>query len=60
MSFDPRLPINAQIFIIRIERDEKFIEMLAKEVESFLGEVDKMYQYIKEYRGDMYESTNLS
>lgn len=50
ISFDPRLPANAQLYIVRVNRDEKYIKDLEEEVTSFLQEVDKEVKFIKEYK----------
>lgn len=39
VSFDPRLPPNLRLFVVRVPRDDAYIETLAREVEAFLGEV---------------------
>jgi len=39
VSFDPRLPAELQLKIIRVERDSALIVSLEKEVREFLGEV---------------------
>lgn len=39
-SFDPRLPERMRVFIKRIERDDKQIGILEKEVALFLKEID--------------------
>lgn len=40
-SFDPRMPERMRLFVQRIERDERMIGDLEREVETFLKEVDK-------------------
>lgn len=40
VSFDPRLPEDLKLFIVRIERDEAAIADYEAMVEDFLGEVD--------------------
>lgn len=40
VSFDPRMPDDMQIFIVRVERDAALIEAYEAEVVKFLGEVD--------------------
>lgn len=40
VSFDSRLPEHLQLFVQRVERDEKYIASLAEAVSDFLGEVD--------------------
>jgi predicted phage-related endonuclease len=50
ISFDPRLPENAQLFIQRIERDDTYIARLEQEVIMFLAEVDEEVRFVQEYR----------
>lgn len=40
VSFDPRMPESMRLFIKRVERDEKLIQSLEKDVELFLREVE--------------------
>jgi putative phage-type endonuclease len=51
VSFDPRMPMNAQFFTIRVVRDEERINELAHEVESFLKTVELDIAFIKNYKG---------
>jgi hypothetical protein len=44
VSFDPRMPAEMQLYVQRVERDEKAIADLEKEAELFLREVDTMVQ----------------
>ena len=39
VSFDPRLPLDLQLFIKRIEYDAEYVAMLEKEVNQFLDEL---------------------
>lgn len=41
VSFDPRVPEELQLFVIRVERDEEYISNLEKEVSIFLEEVSE-------------------
>lgn len=41
VSFDPRLPVDMQLFVKRIKRDEDWISEIEKEVSAFLGEIAK-------------------
>ena len=41
VSFDPRAPEGLQLFVTRIERDDKYILELEAEVNKFLGELDE-------------------
>jgi hypothetical protein len=38
--FDPRMPIKAQLFVFRVQRNEDFLTMAEDEVITFLTEVD--------------------
>lgn len=40
VSFDPRMPAEMQFYCKRIERNESMIEMIKREVQIFLKEVD--------------------
>ena len=53
VSFDPRLPANAQMFITRVHRDEDVIEDLAGQVTTFLREVAAEVQFIENYKEDV-------
>lgn len=50
VSFDPRMPANAQLFIKRIERDDEAIKTLEAEVTTFLREVAAEVQFIETYK----------
>lgn len=52
VSFDPRLPDNAQLFIKRVNRDELFIKELRHELKKFIKEVDKEVSFIANYSND--------
>jgi len=41
VSFDPRLPLDLQLFIKRVEFDSEYVTMLEKEVNQFLDELVK-------------------
>ncbi|MEN9885438.1 MAG: hypothetical protein RL758_16 [Pseudomonadota bacterium] len=47
VSFDPRMPTGLQLFVTRIERDDKLIQTLETEVIVFLTEVDAMVEELK-------------
>lgn len=49
VSFDPRMPKNAQIFIKTVERDTVAIERLERDVVTFLREVSADEQFIRQY-----------
>ncbi len=50
VSYDPRLPENAQYVCIRVLRDKIAIEKLQMEVENFLESVDLEVNFIKNYK----------
>jgi putative phage-type endonuclease len=39
VSFDPRMPIDMQMFIARINRDDVFIAAMERDIEAFLSEM---------------------
>jgi putative phage-type endonuclease len=41
VSFDPRLPVDMQLFVKRVERDNARITEIESEVSAFLGEIAK-------------------
>lgn len=49
VSFDPRLPVNAQMIIIRVERDDAYIANLKDELISFLQEVEDQVEFVQSY-----------
>lgn len=49
VSFDPRLPDNAALVIIRVPRDQRTIDILATRVQQFLTEVDEEVKFVKNY-----------
>ena len=48
VSFDPRLPDGLQILIVRLERDDEYIEKLEARVIKFLDEVNSAVTGLKE------------
>lgn len=48
VSFDPRLPDDLQLFVVRLERDQEYIEAMEAEVQKFLSEVNEMFIKLKE------------
>ncbi len=50
VSFDPRLPENAQMVIVRVERDPLYIANLETEPYEFLKEVDELQTFVEEYK----------
>lgn len=49
ISFDPRLPENAQLFVSRLHRNESAIAGIESAVLDFLMEVDEMIATVKSY-----------
>ena len=47
VSFDPRLPENLRLFIVRYQRDEKEIVAYANELEKFMLEVDALESQLR-------------
>ena len=47
--FDSRMPVKAQLFVKRVQRDQKFIDDLNKEIIAFLAEVEISYQFLINY-----------
>ena len=47
VSFDPRLPEDLQLFVVRVNRDDEYIANLEKEVAAFLAEVDETVVKLK-------------
>jgi len=50
VSYDPRMPQELQLLIVRIYRDEDCIKMLEAEVETFLEELDAKVKALKEMK----------
>jgi putative phage-type endonuclease len=44
--FDPRMPVKAQLFIKRVERDNAFIKEMEAEIVNFLAEVNVQIQQL--------------
>lgn len=51
VSFDPRLPDNANLIIVHVERDEDYILRLEDNVRQFLQEVEDEVAFVKSYGG---------
>lgn len=49
VSFDPRFPKNAQLFIQRIERDEETIKLIETEVGKFLKELEDDIKFVEAF-----------
>ena len=50
VSYDPRLPSDFGLFIVRLQRDDKLIADMEREVESFIAEVNSMAEKLLEHR----------
>ncbi len=48
VSFDPRLPENLQLFVVRLDRDDGYIKEMEVEVQKFLQEVNELFTKLKE------------
>lgn len=48
VSFDPRLPAEMQLFIVRFERDEERISAMREAAGKFLDEVDEALEKLRE------------
>lgn len=48
ISFDPRLPADLQLFVVRFPRDDKRIAEMEAEVNAFLAEVDTILAKLRE------------
>jgi putative phage-type endonuclease len=48
VSYDPRMPLELQMFLTRVERDDTHIQTLENEVEIFLGELNQRITQLKE------------
>jgi putative phage-type endonuclease len=40
VSFDPRMPVDMQLFVKRVNRDDVFIAQMESEIEAFLAELE--------------------
>jgi hypothetical protein len=50
VSFDPRLPEDLQLFVVRVNRDDEYIANLEEEVVAFLNEVEETVTKLKGLR----------
>ena len=49
VSYDPRMPIHLQLFVVRVNRDNEKIAVLEETVISFLAEVTEMVAKLNEF-----------
>jgi putative phage-type endonuclease len=47
VSFDPRVPDDLQLFVVRVERDQEYIDLMEVEVKQFLSEVLDLFNQLK-------------
>ena len=47
--FDPRMPEKAQLFVARIDRDDRYIAEIEAEIVKFLAEVDSQVKQLTNY-----------
>ena len=47
VSYDPRLPPELQLFVVRLDRDEAYIQQIEDEVKQFLDEIKQIYSQLK-------------
>lgn len=52
VSYDPRMPEAAQLFICTVLRDDDYIKQLEADVRKFLDEVDEDVKYFSNYGGE--------
>jgi hypothetical protein len=57
VSFDPRLPEDLQLFVIRVNRDDEYIAKLEEEVTAFLEEVELTVTKLKGLKDGSQETT---
>lgn len=50
--FDPRMPPKAQLLVVRVNRDDRWIEEAETEVRKFLAEVDEKVSSLKQIIGE--------
>jgi hypothetical protein len=46
-SFDPRMPEELQLFVVRLNRDDAYIQEMETEVKKFLDEVEQVLAQLK-------------
>jgi len=47
VSFDPRLPVDMQMFVRRVEFDEKLAKTIVEEVQKFIAEMETKIEQLK-------------
>jgi hypothetical protein len=46
-SYDPRMPEELQLFVVRLNRDDVYIQEMEAEVKKFLDEVEQVLAQLK-------------
>jgi len=57
VSFDPRLPEDLQLFVVRVNRDDEYIANIEEEVVAFLNEVEETVNKLKGLKDGSQETT---
>ena len=52
VSFDPRMPAKAQMFVKRLNRDDEYIANMEGEIQKFLAELDAKVQQLQKIIGE--------
>lgn len=47
VSYDPRVPDDLQLVVVRVDRDQEYIDSMEVEVKQFLSEVDDLFNQLK-------------
>ena len=47
VSFNPRLPVDMQMFVRRVEFDEKLAKTIVEEVQKFIAEMETKIEQLK-------------
>lgn len=50
--YDPRMPVKARLLVVRVPRDDRWLEEAETEVKKFLGEVDEKVKSLKSIIGE--------
>jgi hypothetical protein len=54
VSFDPDFPLNTQLVIVRVYKDEDFCKKILLETSLFMDAVYEDIKYLEEYKGEIY------
>jgi putative phage-type endonuclease len=47
VAFDPRLPEDLQLLVVRVDRNQEYIDQMEVEVKQFLSEVNDLFNQLK-------------